>query len=86
MKFYHGTSEEKWHHIQDEGVLWGIRNAPSRCTYLASTPEEAACYGNVVLEIEHNPKDGINNYCEECWQFREYTPIPLEKIMVYTKR
>ena len=26
MKFYHGTTEEYWKQIQEEGVLWGRRN------------------------------------------------------------
>ena len=80
MTFFHGTSEQRWVAIQREGVLWGIRNAPSRCTYLACREEEAATYGGVVLRVEYEPGGGIDNYCEGCWQLRVYTPIPLSAV------
>lgn len=90
MKFYHGTSEESWVKIQEEGVLWGVRKfAASRCTYLAAKPEHAIIYGaGVLLEVEYEPdnnrKDEIGNvhnyWDEDCWQLRVYEPIPIENI------
>ena len=65
MKFYHGTSEEKWKAIQEEGILFGrryvtdnkgnITKEVDRCTYLATDIEEAQQYGDIVLEVEYNP-------------------------------
>ena len=83
MKFYHGTSKEAWKGIQREGVLWGIRNAPSRCTYL--TPDEAVAtiYGGVILEAEYDPIPGVgvtNNYHPDSWQMRVYEPIPIKNV------
>ena len=67
MKFYHGTSEESWTSIQNEGVLFGRRfeidsegrvtKELSRCTYLALSEEDARKFGSVVLEVEYNPFD-----------------------------
>lgn len=94
MKFYHGTSEENWEKILEEGVLHGIRTVvdkngnpstifkPSRCTYLAIDCKEAECYGDVILEVEYDPflNNYENNYVEGCWQIREYMPIPIENV------
>ena len=86
MKFYHGTSMEKWKLIQEEGVLWGVRTSeefnPSRCTYLATDLEEAKQYGEIVLEIDYIPTDSQwkNNYFPDEWQHREYNPIPSDLI------
>ena len=81
MKFYHGTTKENWKKIQKEGVLWGVRDAPMRCTYLAVDKDEAKCYGDIILEIEYTPKKGkMNNYIDDCWQFRVYEPIPTDCI------
>lgn len=65
MTWYHGTSEENWKAIQEEGVLFGRRYITdndgniikelSRCTYLALDIEEAKQYGNVILEVKYNP-------------------------------
>ena len=88
MKFYHGTSRENWEAIQNEGILFGRllvnNNLISRCTYLAVDIEEAKCYGEVVLEVEYDPykHKKMNNYIEDCWQFRVYEPIPLTDIKV----
>ncbi len=68
MIFYHGTSEEKWKLIQNEGVLWGYNfhensngtiSRGYRYTYL--TPEIAIAkeYGDVILEVLYEPV-GIN--------------------------
>lgn len=86
MKFYHGTSQENWEKIQAEGVLWGIRNAPSRCTYLAVEKEHANPYKKpleVLLEIDYDPTETqwCNNYIPDEWQHREYNPIPLSKVI-----
>ncbi len=89
MKFYHGTSQENWEKIQAEGVLWGVRNAPSRCTYLAIKPEQAERFGaGVLLEVEYEPdnyrKDEVgnvhNHWGEGCWELRVYEPITLSKV------
>lgn len=71
MIFYHGTTEENWHKIQEEGILYGRRfivdkqghpiKEVSRCTYLVLDLEEAKQYGEVVLEIEYNPFDDKGN-------------------------
>jgi len=75
MKFYHGTSEEKWKLIQKEKILWGYniyKNADGstyrsyRYTYLTPEIEVAEKYGDVLLEVEYEPVgvDGqrIDNY------------------------
>ena len=94
MKFYHGTTEENWERIVDEGVLYGRRyivdgetrnpiTELERCTYLAVDPEEANNYGDVLLEVEYNPykKDARCNHFEEgCWQLRVYEPIEIKNI------
>lgn len=80
MIWYHGTSEDNWRKIQEEGVLWGIRDG-SRCTYLADRMEEAYCYGRIVLLIEYNPGWLTDNYVAECWQIRVYDPIPISNII-----
>ena len=91
MTFYHGTSEENWKKIQEEGVLYGRRyivdnegkiiQEVSRCTYLAVEKPEAECYGDVILEVKYDPSNSEhNNYCEGCWQVRVYEPIPLENV------
>ena len=91
MKFYHGTTHENWKLIQDEGVLFGRRHIldnegktvkeVNRCTYLATDKDEAASYGDVVLEVEYNPyASEHNNYMPDCWQLRVYEPIPLTNV------
>ena len=92
MIFYHGTTEEAWEQIQNEGILFGrryvlnndgtIHHEVSRCTYLAVDKEEAECYGNVILKIEYNPFEHPkkNNYVDGCWQIRVYEPIKISNI------
>jgi RNA:NAD 2'-phosphotransferase (TPT1/KptA family) len=95
MKWYHGTSEDVWQIIQQEGVLFGRRfvegREVSRCTYLTNVLNEARCNGDVVLEVEYNPlnEDGtirtdeigaLNNYSPNEWQMRVYEPIPIENV------
>lgn len=95
MIFYHGTTQDAWKQIQQEGILFGrlivIDNEtqrrsskynPSRCTYLTPMIEEAKCYGDVLLQVEYDPyrHPKKNNYIEDCWQFRVYEPIPLTKV------
>lgn len=88
MTFYHGTSKETWNDIQKEGILFGRRISPitgkemSRCTYLATDKEEAACYGDIVLRVEYNPTEHpeMNNYINGCWQVRVYEPISINNI------
>lgn len=75
MKFYHGTSPESWQAIQAEGMLWGKRNAPSRCTYLALSAEDAQQYGKIVLEVDYEPQSLTDNWTEGCWQVRVYDPL-----------
>ena len=91
MKFYHGTNEEAWASIQEEGVLWGKRepitwedgtvSQPDRCTYLSvGDALEAAQYGDIVLEVDYEPRSLKDNYSDGCWQVRVYDPIPLEQV------
>ena len=88
MKFYHGTSIEKYIAIQKEGILYGRRvgvnnKEINRCAYIATDIDEAKCYGDVVLSVEYNPlkNKAMNNYIEGCWQFRVYEPIPLSDVI-----
>ena len=56
MIFYHGTSEDNWKQIQEEGLLWGRRYVTdgngniikevSRCTYLAKEQSVAEEFGH----------------------------------------
>ena len=75
MKFYHGTSEEAWEKIREEGVLWGgdaFHNEGNkdayRYTYLTPKLDIAKSMGrgDVILEVEYEPVgvDGreIDNY------------------------
>lgn len=80
MKFYHGTSLSVWRKIQEEGVLWGKRNTPSRCTYLALNYDDAKKFGEVVLEVDYEPKTLVDNYVDGCWQVRVYDPLPINQI------
>ena len=86
MKFYHWTTQKNWEKIKSEWCLWGVREFEWlnawRCTYLAVDVNEAKQYGDIVLEVEYNPKENprYNNYCKWCWQLRVYEPIPIDKI------
>lgn len=92
MTFYHGTTQENWEKIQQEGFLFGrryilnkdgsINREVDRCTYLAVEKEEAQHYGDVLLEVEYDPfrNPKKNNYVEGCWQIRVYEPISIAKI------
>lgn len=84
IKTYHSTSKENWKKIQKENILWGIRNAPSRCTYLAFNMEDVSDkYGDVLLEVEFDPSKHIpNNYDPEAWQVRVYCPIDLSFVKI----
>lgn len=92
MTFYHGTTEKYWTEIQKEGILYGRRYVTNnngsivkeveRCTYLATTIDEAKCYGSVILEVEYDPykHPTKNNYVPDCWQVRVYEPISITNI------
>lgn len=94
MKFYHGTTKEKWLMIKDEGVLWGKHSY--RYTYLTPDLEMAEKYGDIVLEVDYNPVGvgnllngkTIDNYGfnpplgQYCWQFSVFIPIPIDKCKV----
>ena len=83
MKMYHATTPENWESIKLEGMLWGIRNAPSRCTYLATELKYVidGKYGNIILEVDFDPTIDIpNNYQVDAWQCRCYAPIPISRI------
>lgn len=88
MKFYHGTTIENWKAIQKEGILFGrllVNNKEiSRCTYLAIEVAEAECYGDIVLEVEYDPfkNKKMNNYIDDCWQFRVYEPISIDNVKI----
>ena len=79
--WYHATTPDRWAEIQREGVLWGKRKAPSRCTYLAAKVENALHYGEIILEVHFNPEEHKpNNFHPDCWQCRFYCPIELKLI------
>lgn len=94
MTFYHGTTQENWDKIQEEGFLFGRRyitdtkgnrlKEVDRCTYLAVDIEEAQYYGDVLLLVEYDPTKNKerNNYVEGCWQVRVYEPIPIDNIKI----
>ena len=85
LVWYHGTTDEVLNKIKQEGVLFGVRNTPSRCTYLASELSTAKEYGDVILQVNYNPAEGDNNYCDDCWQMRVYEPIPIKNITILTR-
>lgn len=62
MIFFHGTDEESWDIIQKEGVLFGGTTCRKtngekgyRYTYLTPDVDVAKKYGDVLLEVEHEP-------------------------------
>lgn len=65
MIFYHGTSEENWKLIQQEGILWGKhgwdgKSESYRYTYLTPNIEVAKNFSSgVLLEVEYTPKGNI---------------------------
>ncbi len=79
-KYYHGTSEESWRKIQDEGILLGKRSTKKfpkmkRMTWLSAFKETARSYGPILLEIELDWDKG-----ENWWQFWTYEKITLDRI------
>lgn len=93
MKYYHGTSKERWKLILQDGFLWGYRDhSPKekqhRYTYLSLEKEVAEKYGEVLLEVEYTPTriQGVDNYGFNhpsemiCWQFSVFVPISLEQV------
>lgn len=96
MRFFHGTNQESWLKIQQEGVLWGGDTWHKtggkqgyRYTYLTPEIEIAKEYGDVILEIEYEPKgvgSHIDNYGFDpppgmtCWQFSVFVPIGIKRI------
>ncbi len=75
--WYHGSPV--WPDIDREGVLWGKRDAPSRCTYLARDRREAAKYGEVRAVVYQPQGMPCDNYVPGCWQLRVYVPIRQQK-------
>ena len=59
-KFYHGTSERNARGIEGDGFLGsipseftdGFSHSENGVIFLATTPEHAAGYGDVVFEVE----------------------------------
>ena len=87
MKFYHWTSKENRKKIKAEWCLFWVRNAPSRCTYLAVEEKDARQFWEIILEVEYdvNKHPMENNYCEWCWQVRVYEPIPIGNCKVISE-
>jgi hypothetical protein len=85
LVWYHGTTNDALKKILQEGVLFGVRNTPSRCTYLAAELSNAKQYGDIILQVKYNPSGGDNNYCDDCWQMRVYEPIPIKNITILTR-
>lgn len=84
MLAYHGTSEDFWKEIQDEGVLWGRKDQywegrlMSRVTWFTPYLDEARMWGKVVLSVKF-PKMDVDEFNrEDEWQFTCSVPIPLE--------
>ena len=94
MKLYHGTTEEAWKEIQEEGVLWGRKNTYwmgnlcDRITWLAVKKEHAGIYDYygitntpcVLLEVDVDENTHWFKLEEGCWQITTYDPIPLSKV------
>ena len=87
MKFYHGTTIDKWKQIQFEGILFGEHKS-YRYTYLTPDIEMAKKYGDVLLEVDYIPGSKKDNYGynpsegQECWQFSVFEPIELNRVRV----
>lgn len=89
MKFYHGTTEENWREIQEEGVLWGRKNEywcgnkTDRINWLATKKNDAGIYNNrgitktscVILEVDL-PEVKKHDY----WEYVTYKPIPISRV------
>lgn len=79
LNWYHGCSESDWEKICNEGILFGERGTPSRCTYLACQKEDAEKYGDILLKVFYDPSINpeMNNYYPDIdiWQIRVYEPI-----------
>ena len=103
MKFYHVTTHRRWKQIQEDGELFGVspgwdgwsranrdRDGRMRYTYLAPRECIWTNMGNVLLEVEFEPKredfGKRHNYGfdpppgEICIQFCVFEPIPLSKV------
>lgn len=87
MIFYHGTTQEGWDFVQQQGFLIYPRATEqnpniSPVVYLATNIEEAKKHGEIVLKVDYDPtiNPGKNNYNPHCWQLRVYEPIDLLKI------
>jgi len=84
MIFYHGTNKFGLSETLKQGFLLHKRpmNA-SPCVYLAININEAKMYGDVVLEVEYDPRTNksMNNYVDGCWQVRVYEPIYKFKVI-----
>lgn len=86
--FYHGTTEEKWQKIQDEGCLFGV-GLSYRYTYLSEERSVAEAYAKpVLLEVTYVPVAllEVDNYGfnppegQSCWQFSVFIPIPITHV------
>lgn len=79
--WYHGTSAERWEEIQEQKKLGG-----AGAIWLATNPQEASCYGPIVLKIRYNPKGPpSDNYVKGCWQIRVYIAMTIKNIWVMKK-
>lgn len=86
MKFYHGTNEYGWKETKEQGFLLHKRGKNmSPCTYLTPKIKEAEHYGNIILQVNYNPKlhPNMNNYIYGAWQIRVYEPIFMSDIYLY---
>ncbi|KKM95019.1 hypothetical protein LCGC14_1192500 [marine sediment metagenome] len=95
MIFFHGTNKKNWLRIQQEGILWGGDTwyhtggkKGYRYTYLTPDVEIARKYGDIVLEVNYEPK-GVGNGDnfgfnpppgQTCWQFSVFVPISISCI------
>lgn len=86
MIFYHRTKKEVWCKIQKEGILFGVHES-RRYTYLAPDTDIHSSFGDVLLEVEYEPKGPPHdNYGFNppkglvCTQFSVFEPIPVSQV------
>lgn len=94
MNFYHGTNKFGLAETEKQGFLLHKRVVldkdgnlskmykPDPCVYLTDDLKIAKQYGEIIIEVDYDPfkNPRMNNYCDNCWQFRVYEPIKNWKV------
>jgi hypothetical protein len=84
LKLYHATSKQNKNSILAQGILrkfstlW--KNAGG-AIYLAKTPEEAFEFGEVVFEVEIDPKVPCGELSD--WEYCYWADIPPNKLRIF---